>query len=219
MPTIEIRPKSLRNGILGIIGCSAFTICGAFMMASGKLPDIFAGLLSIVFFGGGGVYAIPKIMRRKISFRLTAEELQQIGPVGSAHIAWSDIEKIGIVSLFRNSLVGVRLKTYDNYIAGMSSDMADSFRKGMPALKAISRAASLLEMPYGSVIKVWSAFTGKDEPADVLKSFGKVGTYVEAMLWSREHYGYDVVWGWADRDRSAPEFAKLLEKYRAAEDS
>jgi hypothetical protein len=217
LPRIEIKPKPIRNGILAILGCSIFTIGGAFMLASGEKANMYVGALSIVFFGGGGLYSIPKIMRRKLSFVLTSDSLQQVAPVGTAQIAWSDIEKIGTVSLFGTHLAGVRLKTYDRYIASMSSDMADTFHKTLPALKAISRAVSLADMPYAVAIQIWSAFKGKDEPADVLKSFGKVGTYVEALLWNREHFGYDLVWGWSDRDRSAPEFAKLLEQYRAAE--
>lgn len=214
-PIVEIRPKSLRNGILAILGCSIFTIVGAFMLASGEPKTMLAGLLSIVFFGGFGLFTIPKIMRRKISFVLTSDGLKQVAPAGSANIAWSDIESIGVVSIFRTQLVGVRLKTYDRYIASVSPEMADFFRKSLPAMKVIARATSFLDVP--DAVKLWSTLAGKDDPSDVLKSFGKTGTFVEALLWNRKHYEYDLLWGWSDIDRSAHEFAGLLEEYRVAE--
>jgi hypothetical protein len=55
---------------------------------------------------------------------------------------------------------------------------------------------------------------GEEDPGDLAKSFGKVGTLVESMLWSRQKFGYDVLWGWSDLDRSANDFAKLLDQYR-----
>jgi hypothetical protein len=213
-PSVEIRPKSLRNGILAVLGCSIFTIGGAFMLASGEPKTMLAGLLSIVFFGGFGLFSIPKIMRRKISFVLTSDGLKQVAPAGSAYIAWSDIESIGVVSIFRTRLVGVRLKTYDRYIASVSPEMADFFRKSLPAMKVIARATSFLDVP--DAVKLWSTLAGKEDPADVLKSFGKTGTFVEALLWNRTHYEYDLLWGWSDIDRSAHEFAGLLEQYRVA---
>jgi hypothetical protein len=94
--------------------------------------------------------------------------------------------------------------------------MVDYFRSRLPVMKVLTRTASLLEMPYSELFKIWSVMSGAEEPADILKSFGKVGTYVEALLWNREHSGYDLLWGWSDRDRNAMEFVKLLERYRVS---
>jgi len=212
LPRIEIKPKSRRNGIFGILGCSMFTIGGVLMLATGEPLTMFAGLVSVVFFGGGGLLTIPKLMRRKISFVLTSDGLQQVALVGSAYIAWSDVESVGVASMSGTHLVGVRLKTYDRYIASMTHEMADYFRKTLPALKLIARASSVLEIPVA--VKLWSALKGEEDPGDLAKSFGKVGTLVESMLWSRQKFGYDVLWGWSDLDRSANDFAKLLDQYR-----
>jgi len=65
-------------------------------------------------------------------------------------------------------------------------------------------------------MKVWSALEGHGNPAETLRSFGKIGTIVEAMLWNREEYGYDILFGWGDLDRSAADFVQLLDQYRRA---
>jgi len=53
--SLEVRPRVLRNAILTGIGCAIFSVAGLWMILSGE--QILVGLLSLAFFGGGGLYA------------------------------------------------------------------------------------------------------------------------------------------------------------------
>jgi len=210
-PIIEIHPKVRRNAILVAIGCALFTIAGIWMVFSGE--KVFAGLLSIIFFGGGGLYAIPKMLRRKVSMVLTPEGIEQRYVEGKAFIPWPDVEKAGIISMFANKMVGIRLKSYDRYLEGMSPSLAEYITKSLPYLKWLTRATSLLDVP--TAVSVWTKLEGHDV-SEALSSFGKVGNLAQVLLWSRQRFGYDLTLSWAERDRSAEDFVALLEEYRAS---
>jgi hypothetical protein len=210
VPHFEVRPRSRRNAILVGLGCGIFTIGGLWMIFSGEA--ILAGLLAVIFFGGGGLYAIPKLLRRDISMVLSSEGIEQQYAQGSTFISWDDVEKIGIVSMFSNKMVSIRLSSYDRYLDDMSPDLAAFFMQSLPYLKVLTRATSLLDAP--TAIVLWSKLEGADV-SEALKSFGKVGNLAEALMWARTNYGYDLMLSWADVDRSATKFAALLEEYRA----
>lgn len=186
-----------------------FTLGGLWMIFSGE--EILAGLLAVIFFGGGGLYAIPKLLGREVSMVLSAEGIEQRYPQGTAFIPWYDVENIGIVSMFSNKMVGIRLTSYNRYLNDMSPDLAAFFVKSLPYLKLLTRATSLLDTPTAVVL--WSKLEGADV-SEVLKSFGQVGNLAEALMWARKTYGYDLMFSWADLDRPPKEFVALLEEYR-----
>ncbi|MCX7113402.1 MAG: DUF2982 domain-containing protein [Proteobacteria bacterium] len=209
--TIEVRPKASKNATLVAIGCAIFTIAGLGMVFSGE--EVFAGLLGIVLFGGGGLYGIPKMLRRRVSMVLTPEGIEQRYAEGSAYIPWSDVEKVGIISMFSNKMVGIRLKSYDRYLDRMSPSLAEFMTKSLPYLKLLTLATSLLDVPTS--VTVWSKLEGHDV-SEALDGFGKVGDLAQALLWSRKQYGYDLALSWAEIDRPATEFVALLEGYRSS---
>jgi hypothetical protein len=210
---LEIRPKTGRNVLFLVVGCFAFTIAGFFMIRTGEVEKIAVGVLSVVFFGGGGLITAPKLMRRKISMVLSEHGVEQIAPHGSAFIPWVDVEKLGTTSIFGNDFVGVRMGSYDRYIESMSPELSSFMRKNMPYLKLIARATALLPVPQA--VALWSKLKEETDLPEALKAFGKTGSFVEALMWSRQQFGYDILIGWSDRDRSAPKFLELLEEYRA----
>jgi hypothetical protein len=193
-PTLqfEVRPKMRRNAILVALGCGVSTIVGFLTIFSGK--GILIGFLAVIFFGGGGLYAIPKMLRRDVSMVLSFQGLQLRWPQGQAFVPWADVEQVGIVSIASSKGVGIRLRSYDRYLNDMSPELAEFSVKRLPYLKLVSRAACLLGAP----------------------SFGNVGTLAEALMWSRANLGYDLVLPWADLDRPAEKFIDLLEGYRNA---
>ncbi|MBU6187648.1 MAG: DUF2982 domain-containing protein [Cyanobacteria bacterium REEB444] len=109
-------------------------------------------------------------------------------------------------------MVGLRLKTYDRYINNLSPQLAEFMTKSLPYLRFLAVST----LPISTSMKVWSALEGHGNPAETLRSFGKIGTIVEAMLWNREEYGYDILFAWSDLDRSAADFVQLLDQYRRA---
>lgn len=210
---LEIRPKTGRNVLFLVVGCFAFTVAGVFMISTGEVEKIAVGVLSIVFFGGGGLITAPKLMRRKISMVLSDQGVEQITPHGSAFIPWADVEKLGTMSMFGNDFVGFRMSSYDQYIERMSPELSSFMRKSMPYLKMIAQATAMLPVPQA--VALWSKLKGETDLPQALKAFGKTGSFVEALMWSRKQFGYDILIGWSDRDRSAPKFLELLEEYRA----
>ena len=133
------------------------------------------------------------MLRRKITTVLTPGGIEQRYAEGSAYIPWSDIEKVGIVSMLSNKMVGIRLKNYDDYLEAMSPSLAEYMTKSLPYMK-------LLAVPHP--VSVWSKLQGHDLKK-MLKSFGKVGNLAEMLLWTREQYGYDFLLTWAEIDRPA----------------
>lgn len=164
---LEIKPKTGRNVLLLVLGCSFFTLAGLFMMSTGEPQNVGAGLLSVAFFGGGGLIMGPRLLRRKVSMVLTREGMEQITPNGKAYISWRDVEKLGLVSLYANKMVGIRLLNYDAYVQSMSPEMTEFLRKGLPCMKLLARGASLLSVP--DACQLWSKLEGDPDPKDALK--------------------------------------------------
>ena len=205
---IEIRPKPFRNSAIMAVMCAAFVIGCVWLVLSKQ--DIPVALLGIVIFGGAALYGIPKMLRRKITMVLTPGGIEQRYAEGSAYIPWSDIEKVGIVSMLSNKMVGIRLKNYDDYLEAMSPSLAEYMTKSLPYMKLLARSTSLFNVPHP--VSVWSKLQGHDLKK-MLKSFGKVGNLAEMLLWTREQYGYDFLLTWAEIDRPARDFVNLLEGY------
>jgi hypothetical protein len=210
--SLEVRPKARRNSVLLALGCLVFTLGGLWMIVEGEGKDNLAGLLCVVFFGGGGLYAVPKMLRRDVSMVLTPRGIEQHTLWGVAHVLWKDVERIGVVSQFGNKMVGVRLSTYDNYLADMSPKLAETMTRSLPYFKLLTRATSLLDAP--AAVQLWSKLEGHEDPSEALKDFGHVGDLAGMYLWSRKNCGYYIMFTWADRDRSAERFVDLLEQYR-----
>ena len=209
---LEIRPKTARNAILVGLGCAAFTaIGGALMYAGESAEEFFGGLLSVVFFGGGGLYAIPKLLRRTVPLVLSPAGIEQRYDEGTTLVSWDDIETTGIVSLYGNKMAGIRLVNYDRYLESMSPAFADTLLKRLPYMKLMTRATSLLDAP--SAVTLWSKMGGVDGPA-ALEEFGKVADLASAFLWVRNTTGYDIVFAWTELDRSPKAFVALLEDWR-----
>ena len=210
---LEIRPKTVRNAILAGLGCTVFTIAGAAMMYAGEsVEEFFGGLLGVVFFGGGGLYAIPKLLRRTVPIVLSPQGIEQRYAEGTTLVIWEDIEDIGIVSLFGNKMAGVRLVNYNRYLESMSPEFADVLLKRLPYMKLMTRATALLDAP--SAVALWSKMDGVDA-STALADFGKVGDLAGAFLWVRNTTGYDIVFAWTELDRSPKTFVALLDEWRS----
>jgi Protein of unknown function (DUF2982) len=209
--TIEIRPKAQQNAVLVGILCALFCLGGFWMVLSGE--EVFGGLVGLAFFGGGALYGIPRMLRRQVPLALTPEGLEQRYPEGNACIPWSDVEAIGLVSMFGTKMVGLRLTSYDRYMGRMSPALAAHLTKTLPYMKLMAGAASLLDTP--NAVAAWAKHDGHDVSGG-LKSFDEVGSWAEALRWTRDLCGYDIALSWAELDRPAADFVALLEGYRAA---
>ena len=201
----EVRPSAKRNSIIVGIGCALFTLASIAIIISGE--NILAGVVGVAFFGLIGFWAVPKMWRRDVSMVLTRQGIEQKYAQGSTLIPWPDVEKIGIYRVARTKMVGIRLRSYDRYLGDMSPSVAEFASKGLSIMKLLARGASMVHVQGG--VGLWMAAQGRS-----LKSFGKVGTLAESMMWSRENFGFDLGFAWSDLDRSPEAFVALLEQYR-----
>lgn len=207
--TVEIRPKVGRNVFLVAILCIIFTLIGFAMLCSGD--EIVGGLMAILFFGGGGAYAIPTLLRRRVPMTLTAEGIAQRYPQGSAFIPWADVEQIGLMSIYSTELVGLRLKSYERYLGSITPDLAAHITKNLPHLKFMSRVTTE-ELEAPDILEDWAKREGH-EGAAALEGFSKVKDFAEALAWSRTQYGFEIMFSWVELDRSPKAFVQLLEEY------
>jgi hypothetical protein len=205
---IEIRPRPVRNSAIMAIICATFVIGCVWLVLSKQ--DIPVAIWGIVIFGGAALYGIPKVLRRKVTMVLTPGGIEQRYAEGSAYIPWSDIEKVGIVSMLSNKMIGIRLKNYDDYLNAMSPSLAEYMTRTLPYMKLVARSTSLFSVPHS--VTVWSKLQGHDLKK-MLKAFGQVGNLAQMLLWTREQYGYDFLLTWAEIDRPIRDFVNLLERY------
>jgi hypothetical protein len=212
---VEIRPRTRRNAILLMLGSVLFTAGGIWLMVDGEgTVDGLVGAACVLFFGGGGLYALPRLLRRPVSLVLEPDALVQVTLYGSARVPWRDVERVGVASWMGQRLLGMRLKTYDGYLNGMSAELAGTITRALPYVRVAGTVLGKLDP--GAALGLWSRFQGHADPASAVAAMGKVGDLAGMLLWCRNTFGYDILFGWADTDRPMPELAALLERYRSA---
>ena len=197
----EVRPRIIRNMILGFLGSGGFVALGAWLLWYRPILGIIAGLPAIIFFGYIGLFLVPRLAHRRITMTLTPDGIVQQNPAGNSLIPWHDVEAIGIAthsSSPRIKFAGVRLRSHERYLKSMSPELVRQ-----------------LQRPIGflSTFTTWVPLFRFGESTGGLKD---VKSLADALAFTRRLYGYDVVFAWQERDRSAKKFAALLEQYRAA---
>lgn len=214
LPRIEIHPRRRRNAMLLVGGALFFGLGGLVMILEPEAEtDQWwgAGLLVMSVLC---LFVATRLWRRRTSMVLTPERLEQITVYGAAAVPWADVEKIGALSYLGQKLIGVRLETYDNYLANLSPQMAGALTKMIPLMRVAASGVAML--PGSQLLTLWSRLDGVADPEEGLKSFGKVGDLAGWLMASRKMLGYDLTFAWADFDRPADELVQVLEQYRAA---
>ena len=215
----EIKPNAKRNAMLLGLGSVAFTIGGFWMVADGSGTEVFAGILCVVFFGGAGLLVVPKLLRRDVSMVLTPEGIEQITLYGTAKILWEDVEQVGVWQHNLAKMVGIRLKSHDNYLAHMSPQLSEFLTKSLPFMQIAGVAAWFLDASHsffvGPIVGTFlSKLTGESDIKDSLLEFTNAKNLATALEWQRKNFGYDILLSWTDLDRSANGFVSLLEHYQ-----
>jgi hypothetical protein len=206
---LEIRPGRGKIALM-VLGSIAFVFVGAYLIDKG---NTLLGWVAIIFFGANGLFLFPKMLRRRLSMVLSPAGLEWVTMVGSALIEWDTIEQIGVVKYFGQKMVGIRLRSYDSFLANMSDQLARFLRRSIVVLKFFNPAR--LASKTGMLpAKLWCALEGSTDPYTATKRLGQVGNLAGLLMWSRETYGYDVVFPWYEQDRSAEDLANLLDQWK-----
>lgn len=126
-----------------------------------------------------------------------------------------DVEKVGIFSSFWVSFVGIRLKTYDNYLRNLSPDLAKFLKNNFVYAKYIAAYTAVIDVE--SAIELWSELNShlpsQSALKESLKKHGEVGELVKVLLWSRSKYGYEIAIGSLDSTMKVNDLKLLVERY------
>ena len=214
LPRIEIHPRRRRNAMLLVGGALFFGLGGVMMVLEPEAETDQWWGAGLLVMSALCLFVATRLWRRRTSMVLAPERLEQITVYGAAAVPWTDVEKVGALSYLGQKLIGVRLRTYDDYLANVSPQMAGALTKMIPLLRVAASSVSML--PGSQLLTLWSRLDGVADPEEGLKSFGKVGDLAGWLMASRKMLGYDLTCSWADFDRPVDELVQLIEHYRSA---
>jgi hypothetical protein len=186
---------------LTVAGCVAFVAAGVFMLTTGPtvLEAIFS-VLSIVFFGGGGVLLIVKLARTKSVLILTPAGLH---PISGGLVPWDDYDGVGVSTVAGTTIIGIRLRSYDSYIASLT-----------PAQATLAARAGRAGKLFGAVSSplIGRRHTGSEALANIP---GDKEGLAGLLAWSRETSGgYDLSFSPMLFDRPAPQVMQAIADYQ-----
>jgi hypothetical protein len=206
MERIEIHPATWKI-VLMITGLIAFVVGGIFMIIYGDgVFEKAVGVISIVFFGGFGGYALYSRSRGqgKIAVLPNGVEIGIPG-VNPRVLPWSDIEAFGVNKIANQEFTTIKLKSYQAWLTGISQEEA-------AAAVRFFRSLGLLGLTTAKI-----AVANDDDPRalrQMLEGSEEVRSLIDILAYNRIQFGAEFQLGWNMRDRSAQEFAEFLEQCR-----
>ena len=115
--------------ILVYLGCIAFTILGVWLLTIDDTTTMyspwklrFAGVLTIIFFGGGGLFMAYKKVKLLINHKKEIEFTDRgISICGAEEILWNEIADFSLIRFKGNRLITIQMKDSEKVIANESS--------------------------------------------------------------------------------------------------
>ena len=203
--SIVVRPRRALIA-LGILGSAAFVILGAWMLAAhaDNVRALFIGPLAVVFFGWAGFLGAKRFIANW-SMIIDPKGFTIAGPTYlSKEVLWRDVEEVGVFEIGLQGFTGVKLKTYANLVPQYSSE---EIGRLLARDRWLGRAMV--------VIPSASTFSSSTDMENAKRATAKADGLEAYFANRRAAYGYDIIFGWPERDRDAASFADLLESFRA----
>ena len=115
--------------ILVYLGCIAFTILGVWLLTIDDTTTMYspwklrvAGILSIIFFGGGGLFMAYKKIKLLINHKKEIEFTDRgLSICGAEEILWEEITDFSLIRFKGNRLITIQMKDPEKVIANESS--------------------------------------------------------------------------------------------------
>ncbi len=197
MDTVEIQPNRLQKGLKYAALLALILSVSVYLFFVGSVFARLLGVISILFFGVGGGFALWKMVSLKgPRFVLSAEGLRMRGVPGDALVPWTDVESAGVATIAHNKMPGLRLKSYEGYIRNLTPEGVAFMKRGLRFLKVSSFAMGAVALRPELL-----SLSGAKEIAEVLS-------------WNRGHCGFDLSFSSFELDRPVDDFVKLLEEFR-----
>ena len=208
----EVERIEIRSGVwkaaLVFTVLVAFALIGlALVVFSESLIEAIVGLICFVFFGVFGGMALYRRVRgdyQRVAVSRAGLEVYLPG-VGWRRIPWGDVEEITVIDIAGQKLTGVRLRSYEALLAGLTPEESRAAARMFAALRLFGRASAVL---LGS--PRLARLLGGSEPVEDLSGM---------LAFNREMFGAELLLGWDQRDRNARDFAEFLRKWQRAGDA
>ena len=115
--------------ILTYLGCIAFTVLGLWLLTVEDPTTSYplwtirvAGILSIIFFGGGGLFMAYKKVKLLINHKKEIEFTDRgLSIWGAEEILWNEIADFSLIRFKGNRLITIQMKDPEKVIANESS--------------------------------------------------------------------------------------------------
>lgn len=110
--------------ILVYSGCIAFTVLGVWLLTAEAPTAMYplwktrlAGILSIIFFGGGGLFMACKKVKLRINHKKEIEFTDRgISICGAREIPWNEIAGFALIRFKGNRLITIQMKDPEKVI-------------------------------------------------------------------------------------------------------
>ena len=201
LPVINFTSSKLKLALVSA-GCGLFAAGGFFVLASGPAPsDAFWAVITILFFGVGGLWMLVKLRRVKAVLVLTPDGIH---PVSGGLIPWADVEAVGTCRVSGTKLVGIRLSRYNSYIASLTPQQVSLALHTGKAARMFGVVAPLMGPDGAEALEL----AGMPRASE-----GIAGQ----LAWARHQAdGYDLTFSPLLFDRRAARVVEEINGYRAA---
>lgn len=184
-----------------------FVVGGLALIIAGEgIAERAAGLLSVVVFGFFGGPALVGRARGTDSTAVTPDgvEIDLFG-VTRVLIPWHEIEGFDSASLGKQSFTTVHLRDADTVISQIREEEEQAI---------VSRLRRVRGSGFVALPLMFYNIGGMPELIEELRRTGGVRTIADVIDVTRKQFGAEIAIPWVGRDRSASDFAVLLEQHR-----
>lgn len=204
MERIEISPPAWKIAV-AILGIAAFVLIGLLMVVFGDLFAKGLGLISILFFGGLGVYWLYASVRGqgKVAILPAGVEIGLPG-MNPRLLPWGDIEGFGVSKIGNNEFTTVRVRSCRAWLSGVSVQEAAAVVRFHRRVGGAAQATARV-VEFGG---------DGGELRRLTEGAAEVSSLAGILAHNREKYGGEFLLGWSMRDRGARQFAEFLEQCR-----
>jgi hypothetical protein len=192
------------------VGALAFVVVGIALLYVPSIAVQAAGMLSVVFFGGFVGYGLLRHLRGRGRLAILPGGLEiDLPGVPPRVLPWDEIEAIGVMKMSGQEFTTVRLRTYRSFLSGIEPPEARHALRFFHSLRLVGLAA----------VGVGAAhLQDVSELGELLSGSKEVQSVADILRYYRTTFGAEFLLGWSMRDRSAAEFAELLELARTGSD-
>jgi hypothetical protein len=185
-----------------------FSIIGLFMVFTAEsVPNVLFGILSIVLFGGGALYAGPKLLSGQMAIEINEKGIR---PRDGGFLPWENVSATGAAYLQGTvKCLGIRIVDYAAYASTFSHAERQRLHSGSRLAQGVSYATMAASISRGP--EFFQDMLKKDDRDD-LAALASVpgGTDLGRMLaWNRKKTEWDLVWPQSTLDRKVAEIVGI----------